>query len=162
MKKKNILQVLSVCALSHSINRLFPSSFPILFQSLLSFLVLSRFPHFCFSFLCLPIYWLNYHFSCHSIPSNSSHLLFHLSYSLTSLTDPPAPLQAVVVGSESSVVLQHLSSLTEYQLAVFAVYANKASAALRGSETTRKFILANTHKCAYKAPHSEHNLITMA
>ncbi|CAI5663250.1 unnamed protein product [Oreochromis niloticus] len=46
------------------------------------------------------------------------------------------PQEAVVVGSESSVVLQHLSSLTEYQLAVFAVYANKASEALRGSETT--------------------------
>ncbi|KAM9723926.1 collagen alpha-1(XIV) chain [Menidia menidia] len=46
------------------------------------------------------------------------------------------PQEAVVSGSESSVVLQHLSSLTEYQLAVFAVYANEASEALRGSETT--------------------------
>lgn len=46
------------------------------------------------------------------------------------------PQEAVVVGSETSVVLQHLSSLTEYQLAVFAVYANEASEALRGSETT--------------------------
>ncbi|KAK9513534.1 hypothetical protein VZT92_027060 [Zoarces viviparus] len=46
------------------------------------------------------------------------------------------PLEAVVDGSETSVVLQHLHSLTEYQLAVFAVYANKASEALRGSETT--------------------------
>uniref|UniRef100_A0AAQ5X2B4 Collagen, type XIV, alpha 1a n=1 Tax=Amphiprion ocellaris TaxID=80972 RepID=A0AAQ5X2B4_AMPOC len=46
------------------------------------------------------------------------------------------PQEAVVVGSESSVVLQHLNSLTEYQLAVFAVYANEASEALRGSETT--------------------------
>uniref|UniRef100_A0A3Q0RV02 Collagen type XIV alpha 1 chain n=1 Tax=Amphilophus citrinellus TaxID=61819 RepID=A0A3Q0RV02_AMPCI len=50
-----------------------------------------------------------------------------------------APQEAVVVGSESSVVLQHLSSLTEYQLAVFAVYANKASEPLRGSETTLAF-----------------------
>lgn len=54
----------------------------------------------------------------------------------------PAP-QAVVDGSETSVVLQHLSSLTEYQLAVFAVYANEASEALRGSVTTRKFTLAH-------------------
>ncbi|XP_034552837.1 collagen alpha-1(XIV) chain isoform X1 [Notolabrus celidotus] len=46
------------------------------------------------------------------------------------------PLEAVVDGSDTSVVLQHLSSLTEYQLAVFAVYANEASEALRGSETT--------------------------
>ncbi|XP_032374920.1 collagen alpha-1(XIV) chain isoform X1 [Etheostoma spectabile] len=46
------------------------------------------------------------------------------------------PQEAVVDGSETSAVLQHLSSLTEYHLAVFAMYANKASEALRGSETT--------------------------
>ncbi|XP_047455334.1 collagen alpha-1(XIV) chain isoform X2 [Mugil cephalus] len=46
------------------------------------------------------------------------------------------PQEAVVDGGETSVVLQHLSSLTEYQLAVFAVYASEASEALRGSETT--------------------------
>ncbi|KAM4580530.1 collagen alpha-1(XIV) chain isoform 2-T2 [Odontesthes bonariensis] len=46
------------------------------------------------------------------------------------------PQEAVVDGTETSVVLLHLSSLTEYQLAVFAVYANEASEALRGSETT--------------------------
>lgn len=46
------------------------------------------------------------------------------------------PQEAVVDGSETSAVLEHLSSLTEYQLAVFAVYANEASEALRGSETT--------------------------
>uniref|UniRef100_A0A3Q3N772 Collagen, type XIV, alpha 1a n=1 Tax=Mastacembelus armatus TaxID=205130 RepID=A0A3Q3N772_9TELE len=46
------------------------------------------------------------------------------------------PHEALVDGSDASVVLQHLSALTEYQLAVFAVYANKASEALRGSETT--------------------------
>ncbi|XP_074510263.1 collagen alpha-1(XIV) chain isoform X2 [Sebastes fasciatus] len=45
-------------------------------------------------------------------------------------------LEAVVDGSETSVVLEHLSHQTEYQLAVFAVYANEASKALRGSETT--------------------------
>ncbi|XP_053700196.1 collagen alpha-1(XIV) chain isoform X1 [Synchiropus splendidus] len=45
--------------------------------------------------------------------------------------------QELVLGShESSVVLQPLNSLTEYQLAVFAVYANEASEALRGTETT--------------------------
>lgn len=46
----------------------------------------------------------------------------------------------MVDGGETSAVLQHLHSLTEYQLAVFAVYANEASEALRGSETTRKLI----------------------
>uniref|UniRef100_A0A8C2XBB3 Collagen type XIV alpha 1 chain n=1 Tax=Cyclopterus lumpus TaxID=8103 RepID=A0A8C2XBB3_CYCLU len=46
------------------------------------------------------------------------------------------PQEAVVDGSETSAVLQHLRSLTEYQVAVFAVYANEASEALRGSETT--------------------------
>lgn len=50
-------------------------------------------------------------------------------------------------GSETSVVLHHLSSLTEYQLAVFAIYANEASEALRGSETTCKFILTHKHTC---------------
>uniref|UniRef100_A0AAX7TYW2 Collagen, type XIV, alpha 1a n=1 Tax=Astatotilapia calliptera TaxID=8154 RepID=A0AAX7TYW2_ASTCA len=61
---------------------------------------------------------------------------YRVVYYPTQGRDPGDPQEAVVVGSESSVVLQHLSSLTEYQLAVFAVYANKASAALRGSETT--------------------------
>uniref|UniRef100_A0A3Q4N7L9 Collagen, type XIV, alpha 1a n=1 Tax=Neolamprologus brichardi TaxID=32507 RepID=A0A3Q4N7L9_NEOBR len=61
---------------------------------------------------------------------------YRVVYYPTHGRDPGDPQEAVVVGSESSVVLQHLSSLTEYQLAVFAVYANKASAALRGSETT--------------------------
>ena len=74
-------------------------------------------------------------------------------------------------GSETSVVLEHLSSLTEYQLAVFAVYANEASEALRGSETTRKFILTHKHarRNACTKPRSnasvniwDHQLITMA
>uniref|UniRef100_A0A3B4BEK0 Uncharacterized protein n=1 Tax=Periophthalmus magnuspinnatus TaxID=409849 RepID=A0A3B4BEK0_9GOBI len=39
-------------------------------------------------------------------------------------------------GTETSVLLEHLSSSTEYQLAVFAVYENEASGALRGRETT--------------------------
>ncbi|XP_041844785.1 collagen alpha-1(XIV) chain [Melanotaenia boesemani] len=46
------------------------------------------------------------------------------------------PQEVLVAGSETSVVLQQLSSLTEYQLAVFAVYANEASESLRGSEVT--------------------------
>uniref|UniRef100_A0A8K9Y0F9 Collagen type XIV alpha 1 chain n=1 Tax=Oncorhynchus mykiss TaxID=8022 RepID=A0A8K9Y0F9_ONCMY len=46
------------------------------------------------------------------------------------------PEEAVVDGTENSVVLWHLNSLTEYQLAVFAVYTSSASEALRGSETT--------------------------
>ncbi|XP_034031083.1 collagen alpha-1(XIV) chain-like [Thalassophryne amazonica] len=44
--------------------------------------------------------------------------------------------EAIVDGGENSVVLQHLSSLTEYQLAVYAVYATETSEPLRGSETT--------------------------
>ncbi|XP_023819739.1 collagen alpha-1(XIV) chain [Oryzias latipes] len=46
------------------------------------------------------------------------------------------PQETVVAGSETSVVLQHLRSSTEYQLAVFAVYSNTASEALRGLEKT--------------------------
>ncbi|KAF7654725.1 hypothetical protein LDENG_00065820 [Lucifuga dentata] len=49
------------------------------------------------------------------------------------------PQEAVVDGSENSVMLQHLSSQTVYQLAVFAVYASAASEALRGLETTLAF-----------------------
>ncbi|XP_029359212.1 collagen alpha-1(XIV) chain-like isoform X2 [Echeneis naucrates] len=54
-------------------------------------------------------------------------------------TQAGEPQEAVVDSGETSVVLQHLNSLTEYQLAVFAVYANEASEALRGSETTLAF-----------------------
>ncbi|XP_076016833.1 collagen alpha-1(XIV) chain, partial [Genypterus blacodes] len=50
--------------------------------------------------------------------------------------DGGEPQEAIVEGSEDSVVLQHLGSLTEYQVAVFAVYASEAGEALRGSETT--------------------------
>nr|XP_061786873.1 collagen alpha-1(XIV) chain-like isoform X1 [Nerophis lumbriciformis] len=46
------------------------------------------------------------------------------------------PEEKVVPGTESSVSLDHLNSLTEYQLAVFAVYRSAASEALRGSATT--------------------------
>lgn len=36
--------------------------------------------------------------------------------------------------------LNYLNSLTEYQVAVFAIYRSSASEALRGSATTRKFL----------------------
>ncbi|XP_049331194.1 collagen alpha-1(XIV) chain isoform X2 [Astyanax mexicanus] len=53
------------------------------------------------------------------------------------------PEEVVVNGDENSVVLQHLNSLTEYQVAVFAVYSNSASEALRGSETTLALPMVN-------------------
>ncbi|KPP78685.1 hypothetical protein Z043_101799 [Scleropages formosus] len=47
------------------------------------------------------------------------------------------PEEILVDGSENSVVLKALRPHTEYQIAVFAVYPNAASEALRGVETTR-------------------------
>ncbi|TRY54520.1 hypothetical protein DNTS_033389 [Danionella cerebrum] len=44
--------------------------------------------------------------------------------------------EVVVDGTENSVVLQNLNSLTEYAIAVFAVHRSAASDALRGSEIT--------------------------
>lgn len=46
----------------------------------------------------------------------------------------------MVQGTENSVELNYLNSLTEYQVAVFAIYRSSASEALRGSATTRKFL----------------------
>lgn len=46
--------------------------------------------------------------------------------------------QLVVGGTENTVVLQNLNSLTEYEIAVFAVYRSSASDALRGNEITRE------------------------
>lgn len=46
----------------------------------------------------------------------------------------------MVQGTENSVELNYLNSLTEYQVAVFAIYRSSASEALRGSATTCKFI----------------------
>ncbi|XP_077382117.1 collagen alpha-1(XIV) chain isoform X2 [Festucalex cinctus] len=46
------------------------------------------------------------------------------------------PQEAVVDGRDTSVVLQHLNSQTQYQLSVFAVNENEASEPLRGYETT--------------------------
>lgn len=45
----------------------------------------------------------------------------------------------MVQGSETSVELDYLNSLTEYQVAVFSVYRSSASEALRGSATTCEF-----------------------
>lgn len=44
----------------------------------------------------------------------------------------------VVQGTENTVELNYLNSLTEYQVAVFAIYRSSASEALRGSATTCK------------------------
>ncbi|XP_053719022.1 collagen alpha-1(XIV) chain-like [Synchiropus splendidus] len=46
------------------------------------------------------------------------------------------PDEKVVNGAENSVELNFLNSLTEYQVAVFAIYSSSASEALRGSATT--------------------------
>ncbi|KAK6290982.1 hypothetical protein J4Q44_G00386190 [Coregonus suidteri] len=53
------------------------------------------------------------------------------------------PEESVVDGTVNSVVVQNLNSLTEYQLAVFAVYTSSASEALRGSETTLALPMVN-------------------
>lgn len=53
----------------------------------------------------------------------------------------------MVQGTDSSVELNYLNSLTEYQVAVFAVYQSSASEALRGSATTRKFRDNHTARC---------------
>ncbi|XP_068603529.1 collagen alpha-1(XIV) chain-like [Brachionichthys hirsutus] len=46
------------------------------------------------------------------------------------------PEEKVVQGTENSVELNYLNSMTEYQVAVFAIYRSHASEALRGSATT--------------------------
>ncbi|XP_053322194.1 collagen alpha-1(XIV) chain [Spea bombifrons] len=53
------------------------------------------------------------------------------------------PEEVVVDGSVSTTVLKNLMSLTEYQIAVFAVYSNVASEGLRGSETTLALPMAS-------------------
>ncbi|XP_077431159.1 collagen alpha-1(XIV) chain isoform X1 [Vanacampus margaritifer] len=50
--------------------------------------------------------------------------------------DGGQPQEAVVDGRDTSAVLQHLNSQTQYQLSVFAVNENEASEPLRGYETT--------------------------
>uniref|UniRef100_A0A8D0D6G1 Collagen type XIV alpha 1 chain n=1 Tax=Sander lucioperca TaxID=283035 RepID=A0A8D0D6G1_SANLU len=53
------------------------------------------------------------------------------------------PEEKVVQGTENSVELTYLNSLTEYQVAVFAVYHSSASEALRGSATTLALPMVN-------------------
>lgn len=53
------------------------------------------------------------------------------------------PEEVVVDGSVSSTMLKGLMSLTEYQVAVFAIYAHTASEGLRGSETTLALPMAS-------------------
>ncbi|XP_068431414.1 collagen alpha-1(XIV) chain-like isoform X2 [Clinocottus analis] len=53
------------------------------------------------------------------------------------------PEEKVVPGSQSSVELNYLNSLTEYQVALFAVYRSSASEALRGSATTLALPMVN-------------------
>ncbi|XP_075438441.1 collagen alpha-1(XIV) chain isoform X2 [Ascaphus truei] len=53
------------------------------------------------------------------------------------------PEEVIVDGSVSSTVLKNLMSLTEYQIAVFAVYIKAASEGLRGTETTLALPMAS-------------------
>ncbi|XP_046874496.1 collagen alpha-1(XIV) chain-like isoform X4 [Hypomesus transpacificus] len=53
------------------------------------------------------------------------------------------PEEKVVPGTETTVTLSYLNSLTEYQVAVFAIYASSASEALRGSATTLALPMVN-------------------
>uniref|UniRef100_A0A8B9DGV5 Collagen alpha-1(XIV) chain n=1 Tax=Anser cygnoides TaxID=8845 RepID=A0A8B9DGV5_ANSCY len=53
------------------------------------------------------------------------------------------PEEVVVDGSISTTVLKNLMSLTEYQIAVFAIYSNVASEGLRGTETTLALPMAS-------------------
>ncbi|KAM4631025.1 collagen alpha-1(XIV) chain isoform 2-T2 [Polymixia lowei] len=53
------------------------------------------------------------------------------------------PEEKVVHGTENTVMLNYLNSLTEYQVAVFAVYRSSASEALRGSATTLALPMVN-------------------
>ncbi|XP_005994616.1 collagen alpha-1(XIV) chain isoform X2 [Latimeria chalumnae] len=53
------------------------------------------------------------------------------------------PEEVVVDGTDSTAVLKNLMSLTEYQIAVFAVYANAASEGLRGEEMTLALPMAS-------------------
>uniref|UniRef100_A0A674D5L7 Collagen type XIV alpha 1 chain n=1 Tax=Salmo trutta TaxID=8032 RepID=A0A674D5L7_SALTR len=53
------------------------------------------------------------------------------------------PEEKVVQGTVDTVVLNYLLSLTEYQVAVFAIYASSASEALRGSTTTLALPMVN-------------------
>lgn len=64
--------------------------------------------------------------------------ILHVRYSIVSFLELFLK-QVVVDGSISSTVLKNLMSLTEYQVAVFAIYPHTASEGLRGAETTRMY-----------------------
>ncbi|KAJ6663115.1 hypothetical protein lerEdw1_010708 [Lerista edwardsae] len=53
------------------------------------------------------------------------------------------PEEVVVDGSVSTAVLKNLMSITEYQIAVFAIYVSSASEGLRGTETTLALPMAS-------------------
>ncbi|XP_070604343.1 collagen alpha-1(XIV) chain isoform X1 [Erythrolamprus reginae] len=53
------------------------------------------------------------------------------------------PEEVVVDGTVSTAVLKNLMSLTEYQIAVFAIYISSASEGLRGTETTLALPMAS-------------------
>ncbi|XP_068094064.1 collagen alpha-1(XIV) chain isoform X2 [Hyperolius riggenbachi] len=53
------------------------------------------------------------------------------------------PEEVIVEGSVSTTVLKNLMSLTEYQVAVFAVYSRSTSDGLRGTETTLALPMAS-------------------
>lgn len=63
----------------------------------------------------------------------------------------------VVQGTQNSVELSYLNSLTEYQVAVFAVYRSAASEALRGSATTCKFICLRIQTDGSRRHSSKHH-----
>ncbi|CAJ0965489.1 unnamed protein product, partial [Ranitomeya imitator] len=53
------------------------------------------------------------------------------------------PEEVIVDGSVSTTVLKNLMSLTEYQIAVFAVYSRSTAEGLRGAETTLALPMAS-------------------
>uniref|UniRef100_F7EVM1 Collagen type XIV alpha 1 chain n=1 Tax=Monodelphis domestica TaxID=13616 RepID=F7EVM1_MONDO len=53
------------------------------------------------------------------------------------------PEEVVVDGTESTTILKGLMSLTEYQIAVFAIYSTTASEGLRGTEMTLALPMAS-------------------
>uniref|UniRef100_A0A8C6YD44 Collagen type XIV alpha 1 chain n=1 Tax=Naja naja TaxID=35670 RepID=A0A8C6YD44_NAJNA len=53
------------------------------------------------------------------------------------------PEEVVVDGTVSTAILKNLMSLTEYQIAVFAIYVSSASEGLRGTETTLALPMAS-------------------
>ncbi|XP_066479846.1 collagen alpha-1(XIV) chain isoform X6 [Tiliqua scincoides] len=53
------------------------------------------------------------------------------------------PEEVVVDGRVSTAVLKNLMSMTEYQIAVFAIYVSSASEGLRGTETTLALPMAS-------------------